>query len=399
MTTILALAYKLEIHNPDMSLRSIHTLGRCSRPLTTASRSSSTVQEVSQNKPVIPSNSTVFSMIQPTGRIHLGNYLGAVKSWRTLSESNTDPSNRFIYGIADLHAITIPKDPIEFKEYRYAAIASLIASGLDTSKCILFFQSSVPEHSELNWYLTCMTSMGALNRMTQWKLKAQQLDNSSILEDNVLEKTKAGLFCYPALQAADILLYKSTHVPVGDDQSQHLELCRSIAKTFNSTYKTNVFPLPKTLLTPAKKILSLKNPQKKMSKSDSVATSCVYVTDSPEDIQFKIRKATTDSIQGSIYYDPIERPGVSNLINIVSGISNKPVDEVVKDMSSFVNHKQLKDYVTEVIISEFDDKRQLYEELMKDKVYLDSICSQGRDKARELALVNLHQVKSIIGMD
>ena len=210
-----------------------------------------------------------------------------------------------------------------------------------------------------------MTSMGALNRMTQWKLKAQQLDNSSILEDNVLEKTKAGLFCYPALQAADILLYKSTHVPVGDDQSQHLELCRSIAKTFNSTYKTNVFPLPKTLLTPAKKILSLKNPQKKMSKSDPVATSCVYVTDSPEDIQFKIRKATTDSIQGSIYYDPIERPGVSNLINIVSGISNKPVDE----------------------------------ELMKDKVYLDSICSQGRDKARELALVNLHQVKSIIGMD
>ena len=144
MTTILALAYKLEIHNPDMSLRSIHTLGRCSRPLTTASRSSSTVQEVSQNKPVIPSNSTVFSMIQPTGRIHLGNYLGAVKSWRTLSESNTDPSNRFIYGIADLHAITIPKDPIEFKEYRYAAIASLIASGLDTSKCILFSKAVYP---------------------------------------------------------------------------------------------------------------------------------------------------------------------------------------------------------------------------------------------------------------
>ena len=383
----------------QMSLKSIHTLRRCCRPLTTTTRGTNTVQEVSQNKLVIPSNSTVFSMIQPTGRIHLGNYLGAVKSWRTLSESNTDPTNKFIYGIADLHAITIPKDPIEFKEYRYAAIASLIASGLDTSKCTLFFQSSVPEHSELNWYLTCMTSMGALNRMTQWKRKAQQLDDSSILEDNVLEKTKAGLFCYPALQAADILLYKSTHVPVGDDQSQHLELCRNIAKTFNSTYKTNVFPLPKTLLTPAKKILSLKNPKKKMSKSDPIATSCVYVTDSPEDIQLKIRKATTDSVQGSIYYDPIERPGVSNLINIVSGISNKPVDEVVKDMSDFVDHKQLKDYVTEVIISEFDDKRQLYEELMKDKAYLDTICSQGRDKAREMALVNLHQVKQIIGMD
>lgn len=370
------------------------------RSLSTASKAiKGTVQEIKQTDATLPSNSTIFSLIQPTGKIHLGNYLGAVKSWRTLSESNTDPTNKFIYGIADLHAITIPKNPQELKDYRYNAIASLLASGLDTSKCILFFQSSVPEHAELNWFLTCLTSMGALNRMTQWKSKAQQQESSSIFEDNVLEKTKAGLFCYPALQAADILLYKSTHVPVGDDQSQHLELCRNIARTFNSTFNTDYFPLPNTLLTPAKKVLSLKNPAKKMSKSDPVATSCVYVTDSPSDIELKIRKATTDSIQGTIYYDPIERPGVSNLINIVSGLTNKSIDEVVESLSHVTNHKQLKDYVTSVIIEEFDPKRQLYEELMKDRSYLEQICSQGRDTAREIALANLQEVKVIMGLD
>lgn len=389
-------------HSPviTMSCRSFTSLRISKRTLVTVNKSvKGTIQEIKQTDANLPSNSTVFSLIQPTGKIHLGNYLGAVKSWRTLSESNTDPTNKFIYGIADLHAITIPKNPKELKDYRYNAIASLLASGLDTSKCILFFQSSVPEHAELNWFLTCLTSMGALNRMTQWKLKAQQQESSSILEDNVLEKTKAGLFCYPALQAADILLYKSTHVPVGDDQSQHLELCRNVAKSFNSTFNTDYFPLPTTLLTPAKKVLSLKNPAKKMSKSDPVTTSCIYVTDSPADIELKIRKATTDSIQGAIYYDPIERPGVSNLINIVSGLTNKSIDEVVSSLSHVTNHKQLKDYVTSVIIEEFDPKRQLYEELLQDRSYLEKICVQGRDTAREIAQVNLQEVKVIMGLD
>ncbi|RCK64851.1 Tryptophan--tRNA ligase, mitochondrial [Candida viswanathii] len=387
-------------NHPFMSTRAIPVLRISRRTLSTASTAAKgTVQEVKQSNATLPSNSTIFSLIQPTGKIHLGNYLGAVKSWRTLSESNTDPTNKFIYGIADLHAITIPKNPTDLKTYRYNAIASLLASGLDALKCILFFQSSVPEHAELNWFLTCLTSMGALNRMTQWKLKAQQLESSSILEDNVLEKTKAGLFCYPALQAADILLYKSTHVPVGDDQSQHLELCRNVARTFNSTFNTDYFPLPTTLLTPAKKVLSLRDPAKKMSKSDPVAKSCVYVTDSPSEIELKIRKATTDSIQGPIYYDPIERPGVSNLINIVSGLTNTSIEEVVASLSHVTSHKQLKDYVSAVIIEEFDPKRQLYEQLMQDRSYLEQICLQGRDTAREIALANLQEVKVIMGLD
>ncbi|KAI5961695.1 MSW1 [Candida theae] len=366
------------------------------RRYSNVSSTPSTIQELDRYDN-LPQNSRVFSMIQPTGRIHLGNYLGAVKSWRTLSNSN--PTSRFIFGIADLHAFTSFKPASELKENRYQAIASLLASGLDTSKCILYFQSAVPEHSELSWFLTCMTSMGQLNRMTQWKSKAQQSQTSSITDEKVMESTKAGVFCYPALQAADILLYRSTHVPVGDDQSQHLELCRNLAKLFNNTYGVDYFPLPKTLLTPAKKILSLKNPEKKMSKSDPVQASCVYVTDSPEQIQSKIRKATTDSIQGDWSFDPVERPGVSNLINIISGLTNESIEETVASVQHLKDHKGLKDYVSELIINEFSDKRQLYDELLKNKDYLDHVCKEGRDSAREVASKNLGEIKSIVGMD
>lgn len=359
-------------------------------------QSTSSIQEIDKYND-LPPNSRVFSMIQPTDRIHLGNYLGAVKSWRTLS--NTNPDSEFIFGIADLHAFTTLKPATELKENRYQAIASLLASGLDVSKCVLYFQSAVPEHLELNWYLTCMTSMGQLNRMTQWKLKAQQSQTSSITDEKVMESTKAGLFCYPALQNADILLYRSTHVPVGDDQSQHLELCRNIAKLFNNTYGVDYFPLPKTLLTPAKKILSLKNPEKKMSKSDPVQASCVYVTDSPEQIQSKIKKATTDSIQGAWNYDPVSRPGISNLINIISGLTNESIDNTVANLHHLKDHKSLKDYVADLIVNEFDDKRQLYDELLQNKDYLEQVCKQGRDKAREMALVNIGEIKTIIGMD
>ena len=345
----------------------------------------------------LPAGSRVFSMIQPTGKIHLGNYLGAVKSWRTLSDSNAD--SKFIFGVADLHAFTIHQPSQNLRSHRYEAIASLLASGLNIDKCILYFQSAVPEHLELNWYLTCMTSMGQLNRMTQWKSKAQLTQHSNVLDDATVEATKAGLFCYPALQAADILLFKSTHVPVGDDQSQHLELCRDIATRFNSTYGKEYFPIPKTLLTPAKKILSLKNPEKKMSKSDPVQAGCVYVTDSPEDIQRKIKKAVTDSIQGEWTYDPVNRPGISNLLNIVSGLSDKTIAEATADVQHCKDHKSLKDFVADLIVNEFSDKRQLYNDLLQNKDYLDEVCKTGRDQARELALINIKQIKEIIGLD
>lgn len=353
---------------------------------------------VMETIPTFPENSTIFSLIQPTGKIHLGNYLGAIRNWKDLSESQS-PGSRYIFGIADLHAITIPQEPTRLREHRHEAIASLVSAGIDPEKCILYHQSSVPEHTELNWILTCITSLGSLNRMTQWKLKSLQGDSSSIFDEEVLGKTKAGLLCYPVLQAADILIFKSTYVPVGDDQSQHLELCRNIAATFNHTYKCNYFPLPRTLLTPAKKILSLRNPVKKMSKSDADQNSCIYVTESPDTIAKKIRKATTDSIQGKVYYDPENRPGVSNLINIISGLSRKSIPETVDGLLWINNHKQLKDHATELIVEEFKEKRCLFNNLMEDRAYLDQICKAGTTKAREITLVNIRDIKKIVGLD
>lgn len=362
-------------------------------------RQYATVQTVTQIG-AFPLNSTIYLLIQPTGRIHLGNYLGAVRNWKDLAQesSSQDIPSNCIFGTADLHAITVFKEPTELKKFRYETLASLLSAGLDPTKCILYHQLSVPEHSQLSWIFTCLTNIGSLNRMTQWKLKAHLNDSGSLFDEEV-GKAKAGLLCYPVLQAADVLLYKATHVPVGDDQSQHLELTRGIATTFNHSYKTNMFPLPKTLLTPTKKILSLRNPDKKMSKSDPDQNSCIYVNEEPEAIAKKIRKATTDSIQGGIYYDPDGRPGVSNLINIVSGITRKSIDDTVKDMEWMTNHKQLKDYVTEVIVEELKPRRHLFDELMTDKAYLEQIANEGSRKAREIATTNMDQINKLIGFD
>ncbi|EGW32241.1 mitochondrial tryptophanyl-tRNA synthetase [Spathaspora passalidarum NRRL Y-27907] len=365
---------------------------------TIASKAARTVQEISKNQH-LPNNSRVFSLIQPTGKFHIGNYLGAIQSWKTLSETES-PGTQYIFGIADLHAITTGVKPAgELRSNRHEAMAGILSCGLNPKKCILFHQSSVPEHAELHWYLTCLTSMGALNRMTQWKSKARQLGDDESDQLKFLEHTKAGLLCYPILQAADILIYRSTHVPVGDDQSQHLEMCRSVAINFNNSYKTNFFPIPQTLLTPSKKILSLRNPLKKMSKSDPDQSSCIYITDAPEVIAKKIRKATTDSVQGPVYFDPEARPGVSNLINILSGVTSQSIEQVVEDLAYVKDHKQFKDHVTDVLVTEFKQQRELFEELMKDGVYLEKVCHEGRDKAREIATKNIEEVRKLIGMD
>lgn len=374
-----------------LSLRSNHGRYYSVKPRT---RSVQTIDKIDE----FPAGSTIFSMIQPTGQFHLGNYLGAIRSWKQLSETES-PNTKYIFGIADLHAITSPQDPKELKSRRYEAIASLLASGLSHDKCILYHQSSVPEHTELNWYLTSIASMGSLNRMTQWKLKSHLQQNSSIYDEKVLDNTRAGLLCYPVLQAADILIYKATHVPVGDDQSQHLELCRGLANSFNHQFKTKYFPVPRTLLTPAKKILSLRNPAKKMSKSDPEQSSSIYITETPENIRKKIRRATTDSIQGKVYFDPVARPGVSNMINIISGLTNKPIDETVTDLQWIQDHKQLKDHLVELLVEEFKDKRRLYNELTQDHAYLDTICKSGTEKARQIALTNIIEIRKIIGLD
>lgn len=344
----------------------------------------------------LPVDGRIFSLIQPTGNIHLGNYLGALKNWKQIA-NQAPASVDCYYGTADLHSLTTIPKPDALRENRDGAIASLLSLGLDPKRCVIFHQSSVPEHAELNWILVCLTSMGALNRMTQWKLKANINDSQSIYNESVMGQTKAGLLLYPVLQAADVLLYNASHVPVGDDQSQHLELCRGIASTFNHTYG-KFFSIPQTLLTPAKKIASLRLPEKKMSKSDPDQNLAVYITDDADTIARKFRKAVTDSVQGPITFDPKNRPGVSNLVNIVSGITDKSVEETVKALSWVENHKQLKDYVTEVVVEEFKDKRVEYEKLMQDRAYLDKVTAEGTARARETASKNLAEVKKLIGL-
>lgn len=366
------------------------------RPITSSTSLSSTPNVIETT--TFPPKSTIFSLIQPTGKFHLGNYLGAISNWRDISNHPDNKDTTFIFGVADLHALTVTPNPTDLKRARYEAIASLLSAGINPEKCIIYHQSSIPEHSQLAWVLTCLTSMGALNRMTQWKLKSKVSDNSSILDEDILSNTRTGIFTYPSLQAADILLYKSTHVPIGDDQTQHLELCRNIASTFNHTYKTNLFPIPKSVLTPSKKILSLRDPSKKMSKSDLDQNACVFITETPDSIAKKIRKSVTDSIQGKLYFDPIERPGVSNLLNIISGLTRSPIDQTVKDLEWIRDHKQLKDHVTDLIINEFSDKRHLYDELVNDPGYLEEIASKGSKRAKEIAEPTWKQVEELIGL-
>jgi tryptophanyl-tRNA synthetase len=329
---------------------------------------------------------TIFSGIQPTGKFHLGNYLGAVRLWRDLVESSPEGTN-ILYSVADLHAITMPKKAKELKDFRYEAIASILAIGIDPEKAIVYHQSAVSQHAELNWILSCLTGIGYLNRMTQWKSKSDGLDTASL-----------GLFGYPVLQAADILLFKSSIVPVGDDQSQHLELSRHIAEQFNKTYK-KTFPLPRTILAPTKKILSLKDPSKKMSKSDPDQNSVIYITDEPDEIKRKIRRAVTDSIAHEFKFDPENRPGVSNMINTISGIERKSIEQVEKDIEHIKDHKAFKDYVTDVLVEEFREPRLKYNELMTDFGYLKSVVNKNNDRARAIAEKTMAEVKKNSGFD
>lgn len=334
----------------------------------------------------IADNSTIYSAIQPTGKFHLGNYLGAVRVWRGLCE--VAPANStVIYGVADLHAMTIPKSADELRKFRYEAIASILSTGIDHDKAIVYHQSGVPQHAELNWILSCVSGIGYLGRMTQWKSKSKGSDSASL-----------GLFAYPVLQAADILLFKSTQVPVGDDQSQHLELCRHIAEQFNKKFE-NTFPLPTTILAPTKKILSLKDPSKKMSKSDPDQASTIYITEEPDAIAKKIKKAVTDSISDHFSYDPINRPGVSNMINIISGVQRKPIEQVEQDIANLKDHKAFKDYVTEVIVEEFKPTREEYNRLIQDPQYLHSIVQKGNRRAQEIAEKTMKEVRKNSGLD
>ena len=330
------------------------------------------------------SNKIIFSGVQPTGEIHIGNYLGAISQF----VSNQD-EYKSIFSIVDLHAITIPQNPKELLNRTRQVLAIFLASGIDPSKNIIFNQSQVPEHTQLAWILNCTARVGWLNRMTQFKDKAgKNKENASI-----------GLYTYPILMAADILLYSASHVPVGDDQKQHLELARDIAHKFNTDYDTDIFRLPEPLLNKSStRIMSLRDGSKKMSKSDISEYSRILMTDSNDEITIKIKKAKTDSMNmPSSSEEAGNRPEIENLLNIYCACSGESKDIIISDFSG-KEISSFKNELTEVIISIVEPIAIKTKELLNDQDYLDNILKKGSDNARQIAKQKIKDLYKIIGM-
>lgn len=339
----------------------------------------------------------IFSGIQPTGVPHLGNYLGALRQWVRLQDEAAR-STTLLFSIVDLHAITIKQDPKELQKWRREMLASLLAIGLDPARCIIFAQSSVKQHAELMWILSCGASMGYLGRMTQWKSKLQLPATASPLTSS-RDQLKLGLFSYPVLQAADILLYNTTRVPVGEDQAQHLEFTRELAIGFNHLYGP-LLTVPETLLSPAKRVMSLAEPTKKMSKSDPKPKSRILITDSRKTIHDKLRSALTDSIEG-VSYNRETRPGVSNLVDLIhhfgptDTVSPQELAHDLKDLSM----RALKEKVADTVDDAIRDIRERYEELMKgDPKVLVEHAERGAQKAEAIAESTMQRIRNVMGI-
>lgn len=324
---------------------------------------------------------TIFSGIQPSGELTLGNYLGAVRNWVLLQEKY-----RCFYCVVDLHAITVRQDPASLRRRTLDVLSILIASGIDPEKCVLYMQSHVPEHAELGWILQCFTYMGELSRMTQFKEKSKRIG------DNI----SAGLFTYPTLMAADILLYQAELVPVGIDQKQHLELARDIAQRMNGLYG-DVFTVPDAVIgEQGAKIMSLQDPTKKMSKSDENENAYIYLMDTPDTIRRKFKRAVTDS-DGEIRYDPVNKPGVSNLLTIYAVITNHTIDEAVAHFSSG-GYGDLKSGVSDAVIAALEPLQEKYHRVRKDKAYLEEIMTRNAELARQVASKTLAKVHKKVGL-
>ena len=323
---------------------------------------------------------TMFSAVQPSGAITLGNYLGAVKGWKDFQEDY-----RCIFALADLHTITVRQDPKEFHQNIIELYALFLACGIDPEKSIFFIQSHVHTHSELGWILSCYTQFGELSRMTQFK------DKSKKHADNV----NVGLFCYPALMAADILLYDADFVPVGDDQKQHVELTRDIAQRFNGIYG-ETFILPETITPKAgARIMSLQNPEAKMSKSDKNINSCVYLLDSPDDIMRKFKRAVTDS-NSSIKFTPGRKTGINNLINIYSSVTGKTIGDVENEFDG-KGYGEFKTAVADVVIESLKPIQSEFNRYMSDLSYIEEKYKEADEKALEISIIKLKEVKEKIG--
>jgi tryptophanyl-tRNA synthetase len=328
------------------------------------------------------SKELVFSGVQPTGNLHLGNYLGAIKQWVEIQKQY-----KSIFCVVDLHAITVYQNPEELRQNSLDTIAAYIACGIDPKKSIIFIQSSVSAHSELAWILSCNTPMGWLNRMTQFKEKAGKHK----------EKAPLGLYSYPVLMAADILLYNSTHVPVGEDQKQHLELTREIANSFNHKYEQEVFTIPEPMiLKQAARIMSLKDGAKKMSKSDPSDLSRINLTDSADEIMKKFKKAKSDAFEG-ITYDIENRPEASNLLTIYAALADEDIKQTQEKYKS-EGFAKFKTDLAELAVEKLAPISQKFNELRKDKTYLKQIAEKGRAEAAEIADSNLQKIKNIVGL-
>lgn len=324
----------------------------------------------------------ILSGIQPSGELTLGSYLGAIKNWVSLAEEYD-----CYYMLADLHAITVRQEPAQFRKRTLTQIAAYIAAGLDPEKNTIFIQSHVPAHAELGWVLDCYTMFGELSRMTQFK------DKSSKNADNI----NAGLFTYPALMAADILLYQADLVPVGSDQKQHVEICRDIALRFNNLYgETFKIPEPFIPQTGAR-IMSLASPENKMSKSDKDPGGCVYVLDPPEDVLRKFKKAVTDSdTVNCVHYDPAAKPGVANLMTIYSVATGQSYEAIEREFDG-LGYGAFKPRVGEAVVEMLRPIREETLRLLADKAYLEGIYRAGAEKAGRTAGRTLRKVYKKLG--
>ena len=332
------------------------------------------MENIAENKKII------FSGIQPSGNLTLGNYLGALKNWVKLQNEYD-----CFFCVVDLHAITVKQIPADLRKRTLEVLAIYIACGIDPDKNTLFIQSHVPAHSEASWLLTCNTYMGELSRMTQFKDKAKKHGDS----------IPAGLFAYPVLMAADILLYNTDLVPVGIDQKQHLELARDLGARFNNAYSPT-FKIPEPYIPPVgAKVMSLQDPTKKMSKSDDNPNSYILIMDPPEVIRKKISRAVTDSIGVVNYTD--EQPGVKNLLDILISIKGYTKDEVV-DLYKDKGYADLKKDVADAIIDELAPIQEKVNILLKDKKALEEIYKLGAEKANYTAIKNLRKMQKKIGL-
>ena len=322
----------------------------------------------------------VFSGIQPTGNLHLGNYIGALRNFGPLQEEYD-----CLYSIVDLHAITVRQNPTQLRQNCLKLMSLYLAAGLDPDKSLIYFQSHVPAHAELAWVLNCFTYMGELSRMTQFKDKAQKH----------AENINVGLFAYPTLMAADILLYQTNFVPVGNDQKQHIEITRDIAERFNAIYG-DVFTIPEPLIGKVgARIMSLSDPTRKMSKSDPEDTF-IAILDEPSVIRKKVRRAVTDS-EALVKYDVENKPGVSNLMSIYSAVTGKAFAEIENEFVG-KGYGDFKEAVADAVIAELEPIQARYRQISADKAYLNEVMTKGAERAAKLAARTMSKVRRKVGL-